>query len=97
MDLTLVLIEDVIYVWWSARCRTFEVGDLWDCFVVSGLVIEDDFTAEGLVFDFLFEGVLYGFVPSLVNIPANGIQGFAGLIIGIILIRVFEKNKIISG
>ncbi len=45
---------------------------------------------------FLFEGVLYGFVPSLVNIPANGVQGFVGLIIGIILIKVFEKNKIIS-
>lgn len=44
---------------------------------------------------FIFEGFLYGFVPSLVNIPANAVQGVAGLIIGIILIKVFEKNKII--
>ena len=44
---------------------------------------------------FIFEGFLYGFVPSLVNIPANAVQGVAGLIIGTILIKVFEKNKII--
>ena len=45
---------------------------------------------------FVFEGFLYGFVPSLVNIPANSVQGVAGLIIGTILIKVFEKNKIVS-
>ena len=43
---------------------------------------------------FAFEGFLYGFVPSLVNIPANGVQGIAGLIIGVILIKIFEKTKI---
>ena len=43
---------------------------------------------------FAFEGFLYGFVPSLVNIPANGVQGIAGLIIGMILIKIFEKTKI---
>ena len=45
---------------------------------------------------FIFEGFLYGFVPSLVNIPANAVQGVAGLIIGTMLIKVFENNKIIS-
>ena len=45
---------------------------------------------------FVFEGFLYGFVPSLVNIPANAVQGVAGLIIGTMLIKVFENNKIIS-
>ena len=43
---------------------------------------------------FLFEGFLYGFIPSAVNIPANGVQGIAGLVLGCILIRIFEKNKI---
>lgn len=43
---------------------------------------------------FIFEGFLYGFGPSLVNIPANVIQGVAGLIIGTILVKVFEKSKI---
>lgn len=44
---------------------------------------------------FVFEGFLYGFGPSAVNIPANGIQGTAGLLFGVILIKIFEKNKIV--
>ena len=44
---------------------------------------------------FTFEGFLYGFIPSIVNIPANAVQGVAGIIIGTILIKVFEKSKII--
>ncbi len=43
---------------------------------------------------FVFEGLLYGFVPSMANIPANGVQGVAGIIIGITLIKVLEKNQI---
>lgn len=43
---------------------------------------------------FIFEGCLYGFVPSLVNIPSNAIQGGAGIIIGIILMKIFEKANV---
>ena len=43
---------------------------------------------------FVFEGFLYGFMPSVVNIPANAVQGVAGIIIGMLLIKVFEKTKI---
>ena len=43
---------------------------------------------------FVFEGFLYGFVPSAVNIPANAVQGVVGLILGCILIKVFMKTKI---
>ncbi len=43
---------------------------------------------------FVFEGFLYGFIPSMVNIPANGVQGVAGLVISIALINSFEKSKI---
>ena len=43
---------------------------------------------------FLFEGFLYGFAPSLVNIPANAVQGVAGIIIGIVLIKIFDKSKL---
>lgn len=43
---------------------------------------------------FLFEGCLYGFAPSAVNIPANAVQGVAGIVIGLILIRIFEKAHI---
>ena len=44
----------------------------------------------------LFEGFLYGFISSAVNIPANGLQGLAGLILGILLIHIFEKHKIMT-
>ena len=40
---------------------------------------------------FVFEGFLYGFAPSVVNIPANAAQGVAGIILGLVLIKVFEK------
>ncbi len=43
---------------------------------------------------FVFEGFLYGFIPSIVNIPANSVQGVAGLILGITLIKILENNKI---
>ena len=39
----------------------------------------------------IFESFLYGFIQSLVNIPANGVQGIAGIIIGNIIIKIFEK------
>ncbi|MBQ8525091.1 MAG: ECF transporter S component [Clostridia bacterium] len=45
---------------------------------------------------YVFEGFLYGFAPSAVNIPANGVQGCAGLVLGLILIKMLEKTKIIS-
>ena len=37
---------------------------------------------------------MYGFIPSAVNIPANGVQGIAGVIIGIVLVKTIEKSKI---
>ena len=43
---------------------------------------------------FLFEGILYGFGPSVVNIPANAVQGIAGLILGCLLVKIFERTDI---
>ncbi len=43
---------------------------------------------------FLFEGFLYGFIPSAVNIPFNAVQGAAGLILGVVLVKIFEKSDI---
>ena len=57
--------------------------------IVSGIVAE----IVMILGYFVFEGFLYGFIPSAVNIPANGVQGIAGLIIGVILMKVFEKSK----
>ena len=45
---------------------------------------------------FSFEGILYGFVPSIVNIPPNAVQGLAGIIIGVILVNIFNKYKILK-
>lgn len=58
--------------------------------IISGIVAE----IVMILGYFVFEGFLYGFIPSAVNIPANGVQGIAGLIIGVILMKVFEKSKI---
>ncbi|MBQ5919262.1 MAG: ECF transporter S component [Lachnospiraceae bacterium] len=46
---------------------------------------------------YVFEGFLYGFIPSLVNIPANAVQGVAGLIIGVALIKILKSNKMFKG
>ena len=45
---------------------------------------------------FVFEGFIYGFAPSLVNIPANAVQGVAGIIIGMALITLFEKQNVLK-
>lgn len=41
---------------------------------------------------FVFEGFMYGFAPSVVNIPANAVQGVAGILLGVILAKIFEKS-----
>ena len=43
---------------------------------------------------FVFEGFMYGFGPSVVNIPANAVQGIAGILISIVLTKVLEKGNI---
>lgn len=57
--------------------------------IISGVSAEITMMLGYLV----FEGFLYGFIPSLVNIPINGAQGVVGLVIGIVLIKIFEKTK----
>lgn len=44
---------------------------------------------------YIFEGFMYGFAPSLLNIPMNLIQGVAGLTLAVVLIKVFEKQKLL--
>ncbi len=61
--------------------------------IISGAIAE----AEMVLGYFVFEGFMYGFVPSAVNILPNAVQGIVGLILGIILVKVFEKYKIKIG
>ncbi len=42
---------------------------------------------------YVFEGFMYGFGPSAVNIPANAVQGVAGLILGCVLIQIVGRAK----
>ena len=58
---------------------------------IIGALLAETFMVMGY---YVFEGVMYGFVPSAVNIPANAVQGAAGMLLGIILVKVFERLKI---
>ncbi len=58
--------------------------------IISGFIAE----AIMVLGYFIFEGFLYGFAPSVVNIPANAIQGVGNLILGVLLIIAFEKRKV---
>ena len=58
--------------------------------VVSGIAAEVIMVAGY----YIFEGFMYGFGASLVNIPPNAVQGVAGIIIGVLLLKVFRKTKI---
>ena len=60
--------------------------------IITGIVAE----AVMILGYFVFEGFLYGFGPSVVNVPANSVQGIAGLILGCVLVKVFEKSKLIN-
>ena len=59
--------------------------------IVSGLVAEAMMVLGYLV----FEGCLYGLAPSLVNVPANAVQGAAGLILGCVLVKAFGKKNML--
>lgn len=45
---------------------------------------------------YIFEGFMYGFVQSLVNIPPNAVQAAAGIIAGTMVIAVINKTGIIK-
>lgn len=75
-------------------CMLFRVmhGRTNDIFArIVGAIIAETVMVFGYL---LFEGIMYGFAPSLLNVPANAVQGVAGIILGTVLIKVFEKTKI---
>lgn len=43
---------------------------------------------------FVFEAILYGIAAAAMNITANIVQGVAGVVIGTVLMQLFEKYKI---
>ena len=59
---------------------------------ITGGIIAEIFMVLGY---FVFEGFLYnGFGAVAVNIPVNAVQGAVGLILGLILAKIFEKTKL---
>ena len=68
-----------------------KLGDL-PARIISGVMAE-----AFMVFGYyVFEGFLYGFIPAIVNVPANAVQGVAGLIIGVTLIKILKGNKMLK-
>jgi len=59
--------------------------------LISGLAAIVVLTAGYL----LFEGILYGFAPSLVNVLPNALQGVAGLSLGLAMVRIVENSNLI--
>lgn len=43
---------------------------------------------------YTFEGFMYGFIPSLASVPFNALQGAVGLLLGVLLVKVFDRVKI---
>lgn len=58
--------------------------------IVAGVVSETVMVAGY----YIFEGFMYGFGTSAVNILPNAVQGVAGIILGVILLKIFRKTKI---
>lgn len=82
-------------LWHLIACYTFKLirkslGHNLPARIVSGILAE----IIMVLGYYVFEGFMYGFIASAVNIPANAIQGIVGLILGTILIKAFEKSKI---
>lgn len=42
---------------------------------------------------YLFDAFLYGFATSAINVPGSLMQGFAGFVTGLILMRFLEKGN----
>lgn len=83
----MVIVACFIYKQFTKKDKKLLLGK-----IISGFVAEIVMVAGY----FVFEGFLYGFEASLVNIPANAIQGVVCLVVGILLINIFDKNKIFT-
>ena len=79
----------VLIAYFDCKMLVKEVGNTVSA-IISGIAAEI-FMVVGY---YVFEGFLYGFIPSVVNIPANCVQGVAGIVIGVVLMKVFKKIKL---
>ena len=78
-----------VVAYYGVRLLTKRIGNL-PASVLAGIVTE----IVMVLGYYIFEGFLYGFAESLVNIPANAVQGVAGIILGTTLNKVFQKTNL---
>lgn len=77
-----------LIAFWGYKLLVKKTGSLFSG-IISGAVAEICMIGGY----FLFEGFMYGFVPSMANIPFNAIQATAGLILGLVVSEIFRKNN----
>ena len=87
----ILIIMYIISLAFAGVTRLINIGKEIQVVAIIGGVFAE---IEMILGYFVFEGALYGFGPSVVNIPANAVQAAAGLILGCILVKVFEKTNI---
>ncbi|MDE7398349.1 MAG: ECF transporter S component [Oscillospiraceae bacterium] len=63
-------------------------------FVVSGLAAEMIMVSGYYFFEAAF--LQYGWIPTLVNIPSNCVQGAFGLVLGVALIQIIVKTGVLK-
>lgn len=78
-----------VCAFYGFRCLHKKCGDL-TAEILSGTAAE----ILMILGYYVFEGFMYGFGASAINIPANGVQGIAGLVLGTVLISVLQKSRI---
>ena len=85
------LIKGVMALIAAALLRFVKNGKGKNLSFLLGGILAEIFMVLGY---FVFEGFLYGFAASALNLVANFVQATAGLIVGLILIKVLERAKI---
>lgn len=79
----------VLFAFYGFKLMSKKLGVLTSR-ILSGVIAEIIMVLGYLI----FESLLYGFMPSIINVPANGLQGIVGVVLGILLIKIFKKSKI---
>ncbi len=86
------LIKGLVAYFAFVLCRVFSKKQtLVFARIESGLLAEA-FMVLGY---FLFESIVYGIPAASVGLGPNGVQGAAGVALGVCLAKLFEKNKIL--
>ena len=81
----------VVIVYYMCKYKRANINS-FSMLVISGILAEL-FMVLGY---YLYEGVLYGFIPSAVNIPSNLLQGVVGVIAFPVLAKILKKINLFN-